>query len=84
MKFELVKWYKMEDWVLKLNRRLSFYHRITVVKSTWKNPGHNDLDYGNNFNGYVSIEIEIVLTLNEAKVCFKPLMPGGNRKVTHT
>ena len=28
----------MEDRVLKLYSRLSFYHQITVVKNAWKNP----------------------------------------------
>ena len=29
---------KDEDWVLKLNLRLSFYHRVTVVKNASENP----------------------------------------------
>ena len=32
---------KDEDWVLKLNLRLSFYHRIMVVKNAWENPWVN-------------------------------------------
>ena len=28
----------LEDWVSKLNSRLSFYRRISAVKNAWKNP----------------------------------------------
>ena len=28
----------MEDWVLKLNWRLSFYYQIMVVRNAWKKP----------------------------------------------
>ena len=40
----------MEDWVLKLNWWLSFYHQITVVKNAWKNPCMNSQITDHHFN----------------------------------